>query len=144
MTELEVKNLVYGYKNRRVLEDISLEISAGQFIGILGPNGSGKTTLLNNINRWLKPQKGTVFIGGQNIEHMSPKILAQNVATVPQETSMNLGFTVEEIVMMGRNPYLRTFERESPEDLAVVEDAMKSVGIWEMKDRLLSSPKFFC
>ncbi|KXG75305.1 Iron(3+)-hydroxamate import ATP-binding protein FhuC [Fervidicola ferrireducens] len=137
MSELEVKNLAYSYKKRKVLEDICLEISAGQFIGILGPNGSGKTTLLNNINRWLKPQKGMIFIEGQNIEHMSTKILAQNVATVPQETSLDLGFTVEEVVMMGRNPYLRTFERESSEDLAVVESCMKSVGIWELKDRLI-------
>lgn len=137
MSELEVKNLAYSYKRRKVLEDICLEINGGQFIGVLGPNGSGKTTLLNNINRWLKPQKGMIFIEGQNIENMSTKILAQNVATVPQETSLDLGFTVEEIVMMGRNPYLRIFERESSEDLAVVESSMKSVGIWELKDRLI-------
>jgi iron complex transport system ATP-binding protein len=138
MSELEVKNLAYSYKKKKVLEDICLEIRAGQFVGILGPNGSGKTTLLNNINRWLKPQKGVIFIEGQNIERMSTKVLAQNIATVPQETSLDLGFTVEEIVMMGRNPYLRTFERENSEDLAVVESCMKSVGIWELRDRLIS------
>lgn len=137
MSGLEVKNLAYSYKKRKILEDICVEINLGEFVGILGPNGSGKTTLLNNINRWLKPQKGSIFIEGQKIEHMSTKILAQNVATVPQETSLDLGFTVEEIVMMGRNPYLRTFERESPEDRAIVEKCMKSVGIWDLKDRFI-------
>ncbi|MCG0276084.1 MAG: ABC transporter ATP-binding protein [Thermosediminibacteraceae bacterium] len=138
MPGLEVKNLTYSYKKRKILEDICLEINSGEFVGILGPNGSGKTTLLNNINRWLIPQKGSVLIDGKRIQSMSTKTLAKYVATVPQETSLDLGFTVEEIVMMGRNPYLRNFEREKPEDKAIVEECMKAVGVWNLKDRYIN------
>ncbi|ADL07912.1 ABC transporter ATP-binding protein [Thermosediminibacter oceani] len=138
MPGLEVKNLSYSYKDKSILEDVCLEINPGEFAGILGPNGSGKTTLLNNINRWLVPQKGSILIEEQKVESLSPKTLAQYVATVPQETSLDLSFTVEEIVMMGRNPYLKTFEREKPRDKTIIEECMKAVGIWNLKDRYIN------
>ena len=100
---LKVNNLGFKYDNIKILKDISFALETGDFVGILGPNGCGKTTLLNNINRWLKPYKGNIYINKSNILKMGIKDLAKKVATVPQNTSLEIGFTRQQIVMMGRN-----------------------------------------
>jgi iron complex transport system ATP-binding protein len=132
---LKVEDLGFRFNDVDVLKDINFELSTGEFIGILGPNGCGKTTLLNNINNWLKPFKGHVYIGDQNILKLKPKNLAKHVATVPQEASMEMGFTVEQVVMMGRNPYLRSLEKESQRDYNAVEEAMKLMDVWHLRDK---------
>jgi len=109
---LKVKNLDFKYQDADVLKDIDMEINSQDFVGILGPNGCGKTTLLNNINQWLKPHRGEIYLKNINIKKLKPRILAKHVATVPQDTSIEMNFTVEQVVLMGRNPYLVNFEME--------------------------------
>lgn len=135
MPLLKVENLDFKYHDIRVLKDISFKIDVGDFVGILGPNGCGKTTLLNNINQWLRPQKGTVYLGDINIKKLTPKDLAKHVATVPQDTSIDINFTVEQVVLMGRNPYLLNFEREKGPDFRIAQEAMEYMDIWHLRDK---------
>ncbi|HHW02723.1 MAG TPA: ABC transporter ATP-binding protein [Thermoanaerobacterales bacterium] len=132
---LKVENLDFKYQDTDVLKGINLEINAGDFVGILGPNGCGKTTLLNNINQWLKPHRGSIYLKNINIRKLKPKILAKYVATVPQDTSIELSFTVEQVVLMGRNPYLINFEVEKERDFAIAEESMKFMDIWHLREK---------
>lgn len=93
-------------------------------MGIIGPNGSGKTTLLRTISRVLRPSVGTVSIDERDVYSMGPSEAAQKIAVVPQDGSVNFNFTSLEIVMMGRNPHLSTFQLESHKDLRVAKRAM--------------------
>ena len=135
---LKVEKISFKYDRKNVLNDISFTLEVGDFVGILGPNGCGKTTLLKNINRWLKPDQGTVYIDGSNIFQLSVKDLAKRVATVPQDTSLDVSFRVEQVVSMGRNPHLGSFERERRRDICVVEDAMKTMDVLHLRDKLIN------
>lgn len=138
MVTLEVRDLDYRYRDSYVLEKASLEIRPGEIIGILGMNGSGKTTLLKNLNRNLSPEGGAVFLDGSDIKEMEKKEIARSIATVPQGNEMKFSFTVEDIVSMGRMPFQKQLRGESSEDIAIIESAMKDVGIYGMKDRFVS------
>lgn len=132
---LKIEGLYFKYNNINILEDIHLEFNSGDFVGILGPNGCGKTTLLNNINRWLKPSKGSIYLDDMDLTRMSPKKLARHVATVTQDVTMDINFSVLEVVLMGRNPYLKNFEVETEKDVEIAKAAMEFADIWHLRDK---------
>ena len=87
---LAVKNLDYEIGNERILDQISLEIKEGEFVGLVGPNGCGKSTLLKHIYRTYKPRGRTIFLDGKDIMDLSAKKLAGELAVMtlrPQEIS---------------------------------------------------------
>ena len=130
---LNVNNLGFKYDNIKILKDISFALETGDFRYIR--TQMWETTLLNNINRWLKPYKGNIYINKSNILKMGIKDLAKKVATVPQNTSLEIGFTSKQIVLMGRNPHLKSFESEQSKDYEIVKDAMISMDVWHLRDK---------
>lgn len=132
---LKVENLSFSYDNLDILKEISFTLEIGDFVGILGPNGCGKTTLLKNINRWLQPNQGNVYIDGFNILNLKVKDLAKRVASVPQDTSLDIGFTAEQIVAMGRNPHLKSFESEESNDFAIIKESMDAMDVWHLREK---------
>jgi iron complex transport system ATP-binding protein len=133
---LEIRDLSVGYGRRRVLEEISLKASEGEIVGIIGPNGSGKTTLLKAITKVLDPISGTVLIDGTDVDEMQSTQIAKKVAVVSQVISINFEFTVEDIVLMGRTPYIKG--SETFEDIKIVRDAMEKTNTFFLKDRLIT------
>ncbi len=133
---LEIRDLSAGYGHRHVLEQISLKASEGEVVGVIGPNGSGKTTLLKTITKVLEPISGTVLIDGTNIDKMQSTQIAKKVAVVSQVISINFEFTVEDIVLMGRTPYIKG--SETVEDINIVRDAMEKTNTLFLKDRLIT------
>ena len=133
---LEIRDLSVGYGRRRVLDEISLKASEGEVVGIIGPNGSGKTTLLKTITKVLEPISGTVFIDGMDVNEMQSTQIAKKVAVVSQVISINFEFTVEDIVLMGRTPYIKG--SETVEDINLVRDAMEKTNTLFLKDRLIT------
>ncbi len=117
------------------MEDVELRVNPGEAVGILGPNGAGKTTLLRAISKALKPKLGVVLLDGRDIYSMSEKELAREMAVVPQTPSAIPNFTVLEIVLMGRNPFLRRLELEDKRDLAIAREAMELTGTWTLAER---------
>lgn len=130
---IQIKNLNFYYNNEKILKDIELEINRGEFIGIIGPNGSGKTTLLKNICQVLKPNTGTILIDGRI--HYKPKELAQKLAVVSENGPVNFDFTVLEIVLMGRAPFLRRFQREGKEDIEIAKKSMAATDTLQFIER---------
>lgn len=129
MTALEVKNLVCGYNGKPVLQGMEFSIPRGEFVGIVGPNGCGKTTLLRAIVGLLKIKHGEVKISGHNLSTLTRKEIAQKVAFVPQLMEPIEGFTVTDIVMLGRTPYWDRFSFESEEDYQIVKWAIEELKI---------------
>ena len=132
---LSAGNVVFGYGTTRVIDDVSLAVSDGDIVGILGPNGSGKTTLLRLLAGALAPQSGVVTLGQSNLASVPARTLAQQIAVVPQETSLAFDYTVLEIVLMGRYPHLGPFEIEGPGDLAAATRALQTTGTAALADR---------
>ena len=133
---IEVKNLNFSIENKKIVEDISIKVNQGQFIGVIGANGSGKSTLLKNVYRFLKYDSGDIKLKNIDLYNYSSKDLAKEMAVLAQKQNMNFDFSVEEIVEMGRYAYKHSiFDSEENKNSKFVEDALNAVGMYEMRDR---------
>lgn len=132
---ISIDNLWFKYDKDSILENININIDQGSFISIIGPNGSGKTTLLKNMVNLLTPTKGSISLFKKDIKNIKYKDLAKKVAVVHQSNNIGFNFSVEDVVMMGRFPYLKRFQSETSKDYEIVEKAMKNTGIFDLKDR---------
>ena len=96
------KNIIYNYsdKNISALDNINLEINAGETLAVVGPSGSGKSTLVNLILRFFDPNRGDVFIDGKNLKKIKISSLRKNIAIVSQDTLLFHG-TVSENIAFG-------------------------------------------
>jgi len=132
---LNVDGVECRYGSVKVLEEVNLSVTGGDFVGILGPNGSGKTTLLKSISRVLKPYKGTILLNEADIYSLKSIDVAKQMAVVPQETSIGFNFSALDIVLMGRNPHMKRFQMESEKDMIVARKVMNLTNIWHLAER---------
>ena len=132
---LNVDGVECRYGSFKVLEDVSLSVKGGDFVGILGPNGSGKTTLLKSISRILKPHKGTILLNEADIYSLKSIDVAKQLAVVPQDTSIGFNFAALDIVLMGRNPHMKRFQMENEKDMAIARKVMNLTNIWHLAER---------
>jgi len=132
---LTLNGVGYRYGSHWALHDVSMEIGAGELLGILGPNGSGKTTLLKVADRILEPQEGTVLLRERPIQDYSRTGLAREIAMVPQENHFQFAFSCLEVVLMGRFPHMGLFEFEGEHDMEVAFGAMEATHCAELARR---------
>jgi iron complex transport system ATP-binding protein len=135
---IRVDNLTLAYGERLILRDLNFSVAAGEFVGLLGPNGCGKSTLLAALTGLLPPRAGQVWYNGTALSDWPPRALARQVAAVPQFNWISFPFTCFEVVLMGRYPYRRRFQGETPEDLSAAHRAMADMGISDLAPRLIS------
>ena len=135
---LRVQGIEFAYNSVPVLKDVAFEAREGEIIGVLGPNGSGKTTLLRCMNRALSPSKGTVLVEDKEIGSLSRKEIANEMAVVPQNCIITFPFTALEIVMMGRNPSMDRFQRETKGDIEIVRKAMEATSVTHLAGRSMN------
>ncbi len=121
------------------LNDVSLAVSSGQLWAVLGPNGSGKSTLIRVIAGLLKSCAGSLRVLGDSIAELSRGELAKRIAVVPQHCEVALGFTVREVVAMGRAPHQRAFMRLSGADREAIERAIESCDLAALSSRPVAS-----
>jgi len=132
---IQVKSITAGYGSLIALREVTFDVREGEFVGILGPNGSGKSTLLRVISGIMNPWNGEVWIQGQKISGMGRREIARVLAVVHQEPLFTFEFSVLEIVLMGRNPYLKRFQREGKEDLRVAREVMELTDTLHLENR---------
>ena len=116
---LFIKDLEFSYDRNRIINKISIESNASS-LGLLGPNGSGKTTLIKLIAGLLKSEKGSILLDDNCINSINSKQLSKIIAFVSQDHEPTFGFNVEEVIEMGRYPFLGTFGFISKEDKNII------------------------
>lgn len=132
---LQVENLSFKIKEKKILVQAGFQVHEGEFVGIIGPNGSGKSTLLKNVYKVLKPQEGKIMFMNRDLLTMSNREMAQQLAVVIQEQEASFDFTVEEVVMMGRHAKKKMMESENEADREIVHQTLRATGLYEIRER---------
>ena len=127
ISAIDINGVWFSYDKTPILEDVTLTLNQGDFLGIIGPNGGGKTTLLKLLLGVLKPDRGTIKILGE-----APHNANHRVGYMPQNTDLNITFpiSVMEVALMGRLSRSRIGRRYSRKDRSKVEESLKKAGIW--------------
>ncbi len=139
---LTVESLSAGYhKNKRVLQEFSIEVESGEFFALLGPNGSGKTTLIKSILGKMDYKEGTAIINGKRTSSYKAGELAKIAAVLSQEHMVGIDFTVEEIVLLGRYPYQEKgfFNHYHSDDYRIVDECLAQTNMLKYKYTYFSS-----
>lgn len=132
---IHMSDVDFSYDKEQVIKQVNLEIESGEFVGIIGPNGSGKSTLLRLIGALIQNQQGRIQFKQKDIREINKKSLAQSIAWLPQEVTMVFPFKVEEIVMMGRHPYLSPLSFEDGNDWDITRRAMEETDVISLSHR---------
>ncbi len=134
---IKIKKAVVSYREDVALRGVSLEVKAGELIGIIGPNGAGKTTLLTLVNGLGHLLQGEVWVLGHNLARDCPAALRSKIGYVPQLPAIEprMPVTAREVVMMGRYGRLGFFRRPGPGDWQVVDRMLELVGMTALAGR---------
>lgn len=139
---IEINNLTIGYSDKKsekiVCENINGSLKSGELTCLLGPNGAGKSTLLKTLCGFLKPLGGSISLNGNDISSFSIKELAKKIGVVLTERPSIQNMTVSQLVSLGRSPYTDFWGRLQSEDQKIVINSIKKVGIWDLRNRLVS------
>ena len=136
---IEAKQVRYGIRSREILRGVDFRVEKGEFVGLIGPNGSGKSTFLKNVYKVLRPQAGELTLMGDDLLAMSNREMAQRLAVMVQEQEAAFDFTVEEVVMMGRQARKRLLETDSREDRALVGEILAHTGLASLREQGFST-----
>ncbi|TDB76965.1 ABC transporter ATP-binding protein [Micromonospora sp. KC723] len=132
---MRVAGVTVALGGRDVLRGVDLRVDAGRFVGLVGPNGSGKSTLIRAAYRALRPRVGAVWIGGDDVWRIPARESARRSAVVAQHDTEAAGFTVAEVVAMGRTPHKGAFTADGPADREVCRLALRRVGLTGLAGR---------
>jgi len=113
-----------GYGPRAIVTDVTFDVAAGEFVGLVGPNGAGKSTLLRAVTRGADVLAGRITCGGVPLDEIGDRARARLVGVVPQSPVPLFAFTARAFVEMGRHPHLGRLQQPGPADAEVVDDVM--------------------
>ena len=135
---IRFSHATFGFPGVVALQDISLEISEGEFVGVIGPNGSGKTTLCRAILGLMRPLEGSLQIFDCACEKLRCHHRAR-IGYLPQKGVLDRNFpiTVLEAVMMGRYGALGLFRRPRQQDREIAVEALENVGMQDHRNTAL-------
>ena len=133
---LRIENLTFGYASTPLFYGVSVRVQAGEMIALLGPNGSGKTTLLRLLSGVLKAQQGSIMLDGRELAAWGRRGSAQRIAVVPQELQVPFAFTVEQMVALGRTPFIPLLGSRTRRDAQIVREAMQATEVDGLEGRI--------
>ena len=129
-------NVRFAYNGSPILSGLQLNVAEGELHGIIGPNGAGKSTLLRIVAGILTPQSGNVRLNKTDLIHISNMERARLLAFVFQENYTGFPYSVQQMVLLGRHPRQDSVLVDSPEDLAIAEEMLRLLDVWELRERL--------
>jgi iron complex transport system ATP-binding protein len=134
---LKADNIGVTFGSAEVLRGPSLAVAPGEVVAVLGPNGAGKSTLLAVLAGSLRPQRGTATLEGRALAAWSPRALALRRAVLAQQSELAFGFSVLEVVLLGRSPHAGTSTRDA--DLAVAEACLAEAEVAHLAGRVYTT-----
>ena len=133
----EAEHLTVGYPGRLVLHDLSFSVRPGELVGIIGANGAGKSTLMKTLRGMLAAQEGSVRLYGRKIRDIPGRELARLAGYLQQQTAVPFAYTVRDIVMTGRYPYLSWWQQAGERDRQLAGACLAYVGMADQANRPL-------
>ena len=130
----DIRHLTYGYSDRTVLNDVSIEIEKGKLTILLGRNGSGKSTFMRLLAKIINGYTGTIHLQGKELGQWHNRTLAHTLCYLSQNHKGVFPFTVEDVVLTGRAGHVRFLP--SAVDMERVIEAIELVGISELRKRI--------
>ena len=138
--KISLSHLSVGYTASQVLvSDVNVELQSGQLHCLIGRNGIGKSTLLKTLTGFLPKLSGNLLLDGQGIETFTQQALARKISIVLTQKPDMQNLTVAEVIGLGRSPYTGFFGKLRVRDCAVVDDAIRSVGIEPLRHRMIQT-----
>ena len=131
--QLIISNISKSYKNKNVLDNVSLELSRGEVIGLLGPNGAGKTTCFYIVAGLIKSDSGEIHLGNTDISGYPVFQRARyGIGYLPQEPSIFKGMSVEDNLMA----IIETIEEDNYKRFQLLEDLLVEFNISKIRSSL--------
>lgn len=134
---IKIKNVFYDIGDKRILNDISVDIKGGEFTAIVGPNGSGKSTLLNIVAGIYKPTKGQVIIFDKKELSKKDKVKISYVQQKATNFNMSFPISVIEATLLGLEPKKSIFQRYNSSDIDKAINLLEMLGLKEYKDKTI-------
>lgn len=133
--DLRLEGLSVVIDGKSLVRDLSLAVDSGRIVGLVGPNGSGKSTALRCVYRALRPSSGTVRVGDEDLSRLTMRRSAQVIAAMTQDGAVDLDFTVEEVIALGRTPHLQGNQVLSRRERDLCERVMGRLDIRHLARR---------
>ena len=137
--QLRIDGVSAVIDGNEIVSAIDIDVPRGEVVGLVGPNGSGKSTLLRCAYRVLRPSAGVVHLDGDDLWKLTARQTAQRAGVVVQESAPEFDLSVWEVVILGRAPHKRLFDRDTTEDHRLVDDALTQVEMEEFAERSFGS-----
>lgn len=135
---LDIQFLSAGYSTENILQNVSLQVAAGEIASVIGPNGCGKSTLLRCITGQLKARSGRVRVEGDDVSQMAPRCRARRIALLPQFFAGDEDLTVEETVALGRTPHLPAYGTLGKHDREIVHRVLDATDTTQFASRRIN------
>ncbi len=136
---LTAAHVGYQLNRRELLHDVSLSLHGGEVVGLIGPNGAGKSTLLKVLSGLWSGASSKIDLCGKPLAGYRPREIARMVAMVAQSATLDAAFTVRDVVLMGRNPYLSRFQVEGVLDRQIAEESMRATDTLSLAERAINT-----
>ena len=136
---LRANQLTISRQGNTLLDNVSCEIDTKQLVALVGHNGSGKSTLIKALAGEMASNSGSVNLDERSISDYSSKELARQMAYLPQQLPEAAGFTVRELVMLGRYPHQKWLQKPTQIDKDKVIEAMRITQVEAFADRLTAT-----
>lgn len=135
----DIKGLTFSYGSEQVIKGLDLSLKEGKVTTLIGANGCGKSTLFNLITKNLKPQGGSIMLGGREVSQIKLKDFAKQVAIVHQYNTAPADISVEKLVAFGRTPYHGFGSiANSKEDEQKIKRALEITNTEKLKDKAVA------